>query len=98
MRLSVTVVLFGLVSKKDNSTTKSIMEVDGGLYILKSITALPLIVKLKAVYSKLTNVSWVKVKTEQTILLLTRKHIPPPMLVVRGNCMFYNQVWQQTKK
>ena len=48
MRLSVTVVLFRLVNKEDNSTTKSIMEVDGGLYIPKSIIALPLIVKLKA--------------------------------------------------
>ena len=50
MRLSVTLVLFRLVSKEDNSTKKSITEVDGGLHIPIRIITLPLIVKLKATY------------------------------------------------
>ena len=57
MRLSITVVLLRLESKEDNSTMKFIMEVYGGLYIPKSTIAFPLIVKLKAAYSKLTNAS-----------------------------------------
>ena len=55
MRLSVIVVLFRLVSKEDISTTKSIMDVDDGLYIPKSIIALLLLIVAKIyIYIDLT--------------------------------------------